>query len=1367
MKKYKLLSIFLAGLSFFSFALPTNTNAIKITGTPYDKEIMTTHIADPSTVNSYKNIVAGEVWTDKTVSDKENGNMGITLSAITKDNILTSSEEVGYDVSLILDVTGSMQGSVNGKAKYIAMVNTVNEAIKKLMNTNSKNRVSVTIYSTTSKVIMPLARYKTTGQYLEYAAAGTNGYDVPTIFVSSKTKATTSVDVNYDPVKVSGATYTQLGIKVGANVLANSTDTTNFPAIILLTDGYPTVWSQNYTNPTTSNHTGKHFGSVTGSVMGYHMILSANHFKQKVKNAYDKKVRFYTIGILKSTTFGKAVLNPNAINIEALANGDHLAKRLKQALEKEEDFTRFYGYASDQDYFQYEGGVTEGIYNYNTKILTFKMDEVKPTYMDGNGGWISGIHFRFEVERDPDITSDLHRLYTATITYKTADGVSHTEKIGTGSEESNQFVKREPYRGEEITVNGEKKTIEQLTVRRKEGNTETFYDVTVKIELNTKYDAKFIEYQVPKNLYSNIDYSNLSWIGELDQDDLTNVFNKIVDSLEIPENALTAGTYVTFKDTIGDNFKLVSNVVVTLNGTDYTFKKDGNSYKTEEASVLYNKNNKQITTDNVTITLNDKVLTVKIPAEIVPSIDTGAKPIRIKYNVELESIINGTFYTNSSAQATFKPKASNLYYKSFSTKTTNKTSNDTGKLAYVKKSSINSDTRLVTDLLGNNGKIVLALNNLTITKIWKDNGNKYSTRPSSVNIVILQNGETYKTVTLSSDNVMEDYPNRWRITDVIVPKYDSSGNAYTYTVKELTITLDNGDTYVPSISGTTLTNTLTGTTSYSGTKVWKDNSNALNLRPTNYTVKLLRNGTELKSASFSNSKGWSFTGLAIYDANGKKYTYSIQEETITLNNGDTYVPSINGTTLTNTLTGITSLSGTKIWKDNSNALNLRPANYTVKLYRNGNYQKDASFSNSKGWSFTGLAKYDANGKIYTYTIQEDEIILSNGDRYVPSLNGNILTNTLTGTTSLSGTKVWEDNNNAYNTRPSTYTVKLYRNGAYQKDATFANSKGWSFSGLVKYDVNGKLYTYTIQEDSIILSNGDKYVPSINGTILTNTLIGDLGLTVTKIWEDRENKYNTRPTTLDITIFQNGVAYKTITLSSSNVLSSDSNKWQMTDIAAPKYDANNNPYVYTIQEDTQNRNIMYYYIEPVYDQNTLTVTNTAVFIPMHSNNTPRYKYKIIINKEIINNSGEIVIDNDFNKIDLNSGNIFKFPIVLKQLNTELTTGETGMIESYSGYSGKIFNGVVTNENEIVFSAIEAGKYEVLEGAVEYFDFIGMEKISSSSGASFSYENGKYYITISGISKSSEEIEIKVINKIDDERLYDDTEDRNNIFDIGNN
>ena len=59
------------------------------------------------------------------------------------------------------------------------------------------------------------------------------------------------------------------------------------------------------------------------------------------------------------------------------------------------------------------------------------------------------------------------------------------------------------------------------------------------------------------------------------------------------------------------------------------------------------------------------------------------------------------------------------------------------------------------------------------------------------------------------------------------------------------------------------------------------------------------------------------------------------------------------------------------------------------------------------------------------------------------------------------------------------------------------------------------------------------------------------------------------------------------------------------------------------------------------------------------------------------------------------------------------------------------------------------------------------ISSSENISLTNENGKYYITISGISKSSEEIEIKVINKIDDERLYDDTEDRNNIFNIGNN
>ena len=115
----------------------------------------------------------------------------------------------------------------------------------------------------------------------------------------------------------------------------------------------------------------------------------------------------------------------------------------------------------------------------------------------------------------------------------------------------------------------------------------------------------------------------------------------------------------------------------------------------------------------------------------------------------------------------------------------------------------------------------------------------------------------------------------------------------------------------------------------------------------------------------------------------------------------------------------TTLSGTKTWKDNNNALGLRPENYVVKLYANGNYVKETSFKEST-WEFTGLQKYDyETGKAIVYTISEDEITLENGDKYVPTINGTDIVNTLTGTVNIEVNKIWEDGNNANNTRPNS------------------------------------------------------------------------------------------------------------------------------------------------------------------------------------------------------------------------------------------------------------------------------------------------------------------------------------------------------------
>ena len=87
----------------------------------------------------------------------------------------------------------------------------------------------------------------------------------------------------------------------------------------------------------------------------------------------------------------------------------------------------------------------------------------------------------------------------------------------------------------------------------------------------------------------------------------------------------------------------------------------------------------------------------------------------------------------------------------------------------------------------------------------------------------------------------------------------------------------------------------------------------------------------------------------------------------------------------------------------------------------------------------------------------------------------------------SGTKTWEDNGNTIGVRPDTYTLKLYRNGEYLKSKTFSTNN-WSFDDLPKYDDSGKLYTYSVQEDVINLSNGDRYEPTISGTKVKNTLV---------------------------------------------------------------------------------------------------------------------------------------------------------------------------------------------------------------------------------------------------------------------------------------
>lgn len=257
---------------------------------------------------------------------------------------------------------------------------------------------------------------------------------------------------------------------------------------------------------------------------------------------------------------------------------------------------------------------------------------------------------------------------------------------------------------------------------------------------------------------------------------------------------------------------------------------------------------------------------------------------------------------------------------------------------------------------------------------------------------------------------------------------------------------------------------------------------ANNTQPENNVVVKQKIGEEEK---------WKYNfELPKYDENGKLIEYEIDEENVPQN----YTKKIEGNIITNTL---------------------NKYNYKVEYYYDGTIDKSKTdtinvFYGTKINNYTDknilgykLEKTEGLG-LTVGTIEKDNVIKV---YYI------------TERESLSGTKIWKDDNNKLGLRPESYCLKLYANGEYLKEQNFTSAEEtWSFTDLQKYDyTTGKEIIYTIQEDEIVLENGDKYVPTINGTQITNTLTGTTRIEAQKIWIDNENTNNTRPDSIQVTI----------------------------------------------------------------------------------------------------------------------------------------------------------------------------------------------------------------------------------------------------------
>lgn len=92
-------------------------------------------------------------------------------------------------------------------------------------------------------------------------------------------------------------------------------------------------------------------------------------------------------------------------------------------------------------------------------------------------------------------------------------------------------------------------------------------------------------------------------------------------------------------------------------------------------------------------------------------------------------------------------------------------------------------------------------------------------------------------------------------------------------------------------------------------------------------------------------------------------------------------------------------------------------------------------------------------------------------------------------------KIWDDNNNERGFRPESITVNLFKDGSLLQQVTITATDNWekTVSGLPWFKEDGSEYTYTITEEAV-----DKYVSTVDGLTVTNTVVPNKDIEVIKV-----------------------------------------------------------------------------------------------------------------------------------------------------------------------------------------------------------------------------------------------------------------------------
>ncbi|MGI5977575.1 MAG: Cna B-type domain-containing protein [Candidatus Limivicinus sp.] len=309
------------------------------------------------------------------------------------------------------------------------------------------------------------------------------------------------------------------------------------------------------------------------------------------------------------------------------------------------------------------------------------------------------------------------------------------------------------------------------------------------------------------------------------------------------------------------------------------------------------------------------------------------------------------------------------------------------------------------------------------------------------------------------------------------------------------------------------------------------------------TVNLLADGVKADSCKLSAENNWqhTFVDLPKYK-DGKEIVYTVKEEVPAGYSMTITGSAETGFTVTNTISGKTSVGVTKKW--------IGPAaeSVTVNLLADGEIADSCELSAENNWqhTFVDLPKYKS-GKEIVYTVEEEVPAGYSSAVTGTAETGFIVTNTISGKTSVGVTKKW------VGPPAESVTVNLLADGEIADSFELSAENSWqhTFEDLPKYK-DGKEIVYTVKEEVPAGYSMTVTGSAETGFTVTNTISGKTSVGVTKKWVGPPAE------SVTVNLLADGVKADSCKLSPEN-------SWQYTFEDLPKY-KDGKKIVYTVKEE---------------------------------------------------------------------------------------------------------------------------------------------------------------------------------------------------------